>query len=452
MSFDRTALSAKWQRAVDHVETAVGGRVVGAERQARWRPAWFFELERPEGERVSVYFRGARPEAARGGDDLAREQLCLELMAESHIPVPHVYDFCADPPGIVMDRLPGRHNLATATDEDERRSVITELMGVMARMHDLGLEPFEAAGFTRPRSAEALVMGDFATWTSNFEAAKSRPEPEIAFGVDWLARNMIEGREQVSFLAGDAGQFMFDEGHLTGLIDLELAYLGDPAADLGALLCRDLSEPLGDLSEAIRIYERVSGRPVDRRAVHFHAIRFGLVTPLATAGLIAQPASFLDYVQYLSWYLVYLRCPLQIVAHLEGVEIDPPELPEPVETPWSAAHGALVDRIAGFDRSDPFAAYEFEASERLAVYLQRADRFGPALEDANTDEAAELLGVRPADPTSRDAALEALVVANEGDLDARLLTYFVRRLLRHEFLIEPVAAELAGARMQVISP
>ncbi|HRI72803.1 MAG TPA: hypothetical protein PK156_51555, partial [Polyangium sp.] len=44
----RAALGPRWQRAVAEVERMVGGRVVRAVRQARWRPAWDFDVERNE--------------------------------------------------------------------------------------------------------------------------------------------------------------------------------------------------------------------------------------------------------------------------------------------------------------------------------------------------------------------------------------------------------------------
>lgn len=451
MSFDTSTLAPEWQRAFAYVEEKVGGRVVAAERQARWRPAWFLDVERPDGTLAQVYFRGARGEADHGVYQLRHECTCLELLAELGQPVPHVYGFCPDPEGIVMDKVPGRFNLATAESEDERRSVVDHLMQLMVDMHALPLDRFEAAGMKRPASDEALAMGDFASWVGTYRKSKQRPEPLIEFGIDWLERNVPQGRKQTSFLAGDAGQFLFDQGRVTGLIDLELAYLGDPAADLGALLSRDLSEPLGDLSYAVRKYEELAGTPVDRRVVHYHAVRFGLVTPLATAAVVAAPPLVADYVQYLIWYLVYARCPLEIIAHLEGVEIPPAELPEESETAWSVGHDALRDRLAGFEQKDDFHAYQLEAVERLASYLRRADRFGPALLATDLDEAAALLGERPVSAAERDAALEKLVERNGGELDAALLRYFVRRVQREEFLLAPVAKELAGARMQILA-
>ena len=39
-------LSEQWQRCFGWIENELGGRIVHAERQARWRPAWFLDVER----------------------------------------------------------------------------------------------------------------------------------------------------------------------------------------------------------------------------------------------------------------------------------------------------------------------------------------------------------------------------------------------------------------------
>ena len=42
---DALGLDASWRRAFAEVERLVGGRIVGAERQARGRPAWDLDVE-----------------------------------------------------------------------------------------------------------------------------------------------------------------------------------------------------------------------------------------------------------------------------------------------------------------------------------------------------------------------------------------------------------------------
>ena len=450
MTFDRAKLAPEWQRAFAFAESKVGGRIVGAERQPRWRPAWFLDIERPNGTHVPIYLRGARGEAADGDDRLRHESTCLELLEKHGIPVPHVHGFHHEPEAIVMDKAAGRINLATVEDPTERKAIRDHYMQILADIHRIDLADFQRAGLALPASAEELALGDFDTWVASYRSTKKRPEPAIEFAVDWLYRNVPKGRERTSFLVGDSGQFLFDRGRVTAVIDVELGYVGDPAADLGGLLARDLSEPLGDLEDAMRSYEEASGEPVDRRVVLYHAIRFGMITPLATAIQVAAPNTATDFLQYLVWYLTYARCPLELIAHLEHIDVPPAELPSESLSPWAIGHDVLQARLASLEREDPYEAYQIEAVRRTAEYLRRADRHGPALEAADLDEAGELLGDRPESWQERDVALEELVASNRGERDAELLRYFVRRLQRQEFLVEPVAKELRGARMQTL--
>jgi aminoglycoside phosphotransferase (APT) family kinase protein len=443
-------LTPEWKRAFAWIETKLGGRVVRAQRQPRWRPAWFLDLDR-DGETLPLYFRGQRGEVANGFEVLEREAGVLERLEAEGIPVPHVYGLCTDAGGIVMTRSPGRANLATADSEEQRRAVLDDYMDVLARMHALDTTAFEALGLAVSEGDEELGLGDFGSWVRSYRERKRRPEPEIEFLIGWVHRDVPRGRQRKSILCADAGQFLYEGERVTALLDLELAYIGDPAADLGALRCRDLSEPLGDLSRAIRRYESQTGEAVDRRVIDYHTVRFSTCTPLAVAPMVAAALPGLDFVQYLCWYLAYARTPLEVIAERMGLTLEPMELPEPAPTRHSAASDSLVHMLSrpGEGESE-FEKYRRETALRVAEYTRRAESLGPALEEQNLDELAELLDERPADGRQGDAALEAYVHSAGAEQDAELLRILHRRLKRHEWLVDPVMRELRGARMQRI--
>lgn len=449
------AIPAEWKRAFGWIETELGGRIVRAERQARWRPAWFLDLERG-GDTLPLYFRGERGEADHGAYALEHEMNVLQVLEQNDIPVPHVYGFCPEPRGIVMERCPGRANLRTARDDVERMAVLDEYMSLLAKMHAIDPAAFEKVGLERPSSPQALGLGDFDVWERGYRRNKQRPEPLLEFVIGWVRRNVPHDRERVSFLCADAGQFLFDEGHVTAILDLELACLGDPAADLAGMRCRDLSEPLGDLSRAVRRYEQLTGAPVDRSVIDYHTVRFAIVTPLAVAHLVANPPPGLDFVQYLSWYLVYGRAPIDVIAREMDLELSPVEVPGADTTRHSAAHDWLRDALEAHAKEeveegdDGFAGYRFDATRRTAEYLRRADRLGPALEADDLDDVASLLGERPDSWRRADEALEELVIEADPDLDGPLVAYFHRRMLRQEALIDPIMRELRGATIQRI--
>jgi hypothetical protein len=449
MSFDRQSHAPEWQKAFDAVESLVGGRIVGGGRQARWRPVFFLEVERPDGEILPICFRGGRSEVADDGP-IRREYECFKALEGNGILVPEIHGFCESPPGIVMQTSPGRHDLATAESPEEFESVRDDFIRILADIHRLPTRDFEGFGLEKSTDARILALGDSLSSIKRFRKGKSRPEPALEFLIDWTERNIPRDRSECCFVTGDSGQFIFEKGRVTAMLDMELAYLGDPLADLGGLFCRDLSETMGDLSVAIDRYEAAIGHAVDRRTVLYHAIRFSMTTPLGTALAVAQPPLSAEYVQYLTWYLVYTRCPLELIAHLEGIEIPEPDLPEATLSPYAVPHDALQARFLAFETHDEFQAYEADGLRRLALYLRQGDRFGRDLLERDLDEVESLLGRRPTSWQDRDAALEECVRDSAGTRNADLVRYFVRRFKREEALLAPAMRDLIGVRMQTL--
>lgn len=445
----RESVDPEWHGAFEWVESRLGGPIVRWERHPRWRPAWYLDVER-DGETVPLYFRGDRGALDHGVYPLEHEMKVLQLLERHELPVPHVYGFCPEPRGIVMQRCPGRSNLATAESEEERVSVLDHYVELIARMHRIDLAEAEAIGLERPKTPEHLGFGDLDHWERAYRREKRRPDPMIEFTLGWLRRNVPRHRSRAALIQCDAGQFLFDRGRITALHDFELAYLGDPMAEFAGLRNRTLSEPLGDLERAIRRYEELVGEPADLRAIDYHTVRFGLVTPLSTAHLVADPPPGVELVQYLAWYVVYGRLCIEVMAHVAGVPLERTPLPKPVSTRHSTAHAALVGMLAPQRGADPIQAYRTRTAERVARHLERADLYGPALEQQNLDEVAALLGRRPATWSDADRQLEEFVQRAGPEADAALIAIFHRRFSRQELLLQGALRELEGAEIAML--
>jgi len=441
----------EWESLFQWVESVVGGRIVWKERQPRWRPAWYFDVE-VNGKSVPLYWRGGRVEAGANTALLEREMRVIEVLERHGIPVAHPYGLCQHPPGLLLERRPGRPNLATAEGEAERVAVLDHYVEVMARAHAIDIDEFEAIGLRRPPDAERSCLGELPAYERLYRQNKRQPDPMIEFQIRWVRRNVPRDRSRVTFLLGDSGQFLFDKGRVTAVIDLEMAYLGDPAADLAGLFGRDLSEPLGDLQRAMLKYAEFSGSEVDPHAIDYHTVRFGLVNPLSMAHHCADPAPTVNYVQYLAWYVVYARAPLEVLARMVGAELAPPPLPEPAPSRRSPAYGLMVSALdpkrAGDDAE---RAYELDRLYRVAQYLDSCDRYGPALDSDDLDDVADILGHRPRNWREADEELERFVLDAGPEHDAELVRYFHRRLLREEALLRPALRELQNVRLQAVS-
>jgi aminoglycoside phosphotransferase (APT) family kinase protein len=454
-------------RVVEWIEAKIGGRVARVERQPRWRPAWYVDVER-DGASVPLYVRGDRGAAYGSVFPLEQERVILQVLEAHGIPVPHVHGMCPDPLAIVMDRVPGRVDLSTADSEDERRAVLDHYVELLARMHAIPVAEVAALGIERPDDPTRLALVLFDRFEAMFRADQRAPEPAIDFLVGWVRRNVPRGRSRPALIACDSGQFVFDAGRVTAMLDFDSAHLGDPLVDLASMRTRDLSEPLGDLRRAFRRYEELTGGPIDRAALDFHTVQWTLCTPLSTSRIVHDPPPGADVVLYLEWYVGLGRVALQIVAERLGVDVGPVAAPAPRPTRHDAAHRALVDGVSslgdaagggaggdgagGAGGGDDFARWRLGTLERLARYLRDVDERGPALDAEDAEEAAALLGRRPEGWWDTEAALVDLVRGAGPERDAELVRFFARRHERWWQLIEPVSVRYHDRRIQSLDP
>ncbi|MDG2048689.1 MAG: phosphotransferase family protein [Myxococcota bacterium] len=437
------------QQVVNWVENTLGAKVIECERQARWRPAWFLIAERGT-ERLPLYFRGDRGLQSGGQYQLEHEFRILKILGEAGIPVPALHGFCDSPRGILMERVPGRADLSTALDTAERNSVQDDYMRILAEIHSLDIAPFEEAGLSRPASPAEMGLADFPVWQRGYARSQVRPDALLSFVTRWLHQNVPVSEAEPSFVCADSGQFLFDQGRVTAVIDLELAHIGDPAADLAGLRTRDLSEPLGDLRRATRRYSEITKQPIDPRLVDYHTVRFSIVTPLAIAPIIAQPPPGTDIIQYLCWYWVYARAALEVMAHMRGIDLEWPEEIETTPNRYSPAHQVLARSLNPKKSAQDFDAYQMQTASRLAEYIRRVDLRGPAIESADQNEVAVFLGSTPQNWLDREQQLESFVAESSADRDEDLIRFFHRRTCRHDQLLSPVMRELQNTRIQML--
>lgn len=223
--------------------------------------------------------------------DLVREYRLYTELARSgvRVPAPHAVDPAVDTalggPYFVMDWLPGvapnvwQHRDRTALEGDwaDGRGLGTELVDAVAGIHSA---PIEAMGFLGPpRSFAACVTG----WQEVYERQRIVRDPVVEETVAWLLSREPDPVPPV-LVHGDyrIGNTMVEHGRITGVVDWELAYLGDPRYDLGYVsldyLAGKFVKPGSALLGAVADrdwffaeYERRSGTAVDREVVRTYS-------------------------------------------------------------------------------------------------------------------------------------------------------------------------------------
>lgn len=434
--------SAETTVVVEWVERELGGRVTALERQARWRPTWFVDVDR-DGENLALVVRGERGAGIPLQFPLRHEMSFQRVMHEQGIRVPRVYGWIDELPAYVMDRAEGRPDFEGLTTE-QRDAVMRDYMAELARLHRLPLEPFIEAGIERaPTPAESGRLG-MRRFEEVWRAGKNAPNPLLEFMLGWLKRNPVDSRGRESAIVWDSGQLHQKDGRLIALLDVEIGHIGDPMMDLAAPRMRDTVLHFGDINKLYEEYERAGGYPVDIDAVQLHHIAFTLSNELAFRNSLNDPSPDSDYMTNLHWCSETNLHAIEALAERLGIELEAPELPDAAPSRAAVAHRQLIGMLRNTVVDDDYTRYRLRVAFRLARYLQRESEIGAAIENADLDDLVPLLGYRPRNWQDGDAALEQFVLDDDGRHDEELCRLFYRRLLRHKATLGPPGSAMVA--------
>ena len=391
--------------AVAWIEQQCGGRVVDIEQQVRWRTQHFLTVERPSGT-LQLLARSGRQGMAAGSTmlqhfDIAHEARVLEALQGQGLRVPKFFGFNAEHRFILMERVDGTNELKDAPDDETRRQVMAEYIEQLASLHHLDVDSMKLSGLKIPTTPEEAAFGakfgfvehDFGVWKPHL-----KPEPLLELGIWWLQANVPRGERRVAFVQGDTGpgQFMFADGHLTALIDWELSHIGDPMIDLGVIRMRNMLYPTGSLKGPITLYEKISGRPLDWQALNFYTVMSMLLTPIGVSIIMQRPSAHIEPVfPAFGWNATLRRGLTDALAEANGIEIEPPELPEPAVPEWPRSIDYLVEYLdvkCAPIESDDAGRFEISAATSIARAVQLESDVGAELLDADLHDMGKVLG------------------------------------------------------------
>lgn len=211
----------------------------------------------------------------------SQEFALFELAFQTGACVPEPLWFCAEEnvlgrPFFVMRRVGGvaaGHKLVR--DESLGGDLLESLGRELARIHSI-TPPNETLSFLDipAGSAAARDIDEHRAYLDEFSA----PRPILEWGLSWLQRN-APASEEIVLTHRDfrTGNYMVEEGELTGILDWEFAAWGDPMADLGWFCAKcwrfgaNAKEAggIGDREGFYRGYEAESGRTIDAKIVYY---------------------------------------------------------------------------------------------------------------------------------------------------------------------------------------
>lgn len=186
--------------------------------------------------------RAATAERGRnhGAAGLENEAALITAARAAGVPAPAVRHVLrpADPagPGFVMDRLEGetlgRRIVRDPALAGARRVLAQQCGAAMARIHALATDRLPAL---RTACARAEL-----TFQAELHRSHGTARPVFALALQWLARHAPADVDRPVLVHGDFrnGNLMVGPDGLRGVLDWELAHLGDPMEDLGWICVR----------------------------------------------------------------------------------------------------------------------------------------------------------------------------------------------------------------------
>jgi aminoglycoside phosphotransferase (APT) family kinase protein len=178
--------------------------------------------------------------------DMGREHAILSALASTPVPTPEPLGLCTDDtvngaPFYVMDyvdalsiRTVGEAE-ALLADDVTRRRVSESLVDTLAAIHAVDVDAVGLGGLSKKTD---YVARQLRRWHGQWQQSKTRELPEIDAVHDRLVRCIPE-QGPAALVHGDYrldNTLVGAEGTVRAVLDWELATLGDPLVDVGALV------------------------------------------------------------------------------------------------------------------------------------------------------------------------------------------------------------------------
>lgn len=441
-------------------EQQLRGRIISFARQggreSGGRPGWFVDID-SGGSPQRYYIR-----CDRGGDfgytreyGLQREVALLRLLRSEGIPVPEVIASSESPNAAILEFVEGRNDFTLIEDDRERDAIARDFARVMARWHAIPAERYSEIGLVPPTTREELISNDLEVWERGHFPLLHEPVPVVTFACLWLRRNPPAMPERLVLVQGDTGpgQFLFRDGRVQAVIDWELATLGDPMRDLAHVRTRDVWYPTRNLPRWFQYYSEYSGFPVDTDKIRYYSVIAMLTTALALGPVVQRLNPRDEHAEWIAQDIWSKRATAEALAEATHTPLQAIDLPRAESTYTSLLFDALEDNLSAEQLphiTHSFRAHRMRMTLRLLTHLRNVAEIGPAINDLELEDMAQLLGTRPHSVRDGHRSIEALVRREVPDLDGPLIQYFHRHAQRQEALMRGAMGRAENARTSSI--
>lgn len=260
------------------------------------RETWMFKaVWNGGGERRAQEFVLRRdPPASLVDSDRTLEFAFYGAFEGTSVPVPRMRWLEADGAGMgapffVMDRVTGGDTNTRRILEpayDEARPVLARRMyEILADLHARDWSATGIPAVVDCPAPEGCWRRELGYWEGVIDTYEVNPQPIARAAIRWLRANPPPPPARVAVVHGDyrMGNIIYSRDDVIGVLDFEMAHLGDPLEDLAWSFmeawewARDGRKGgIIDRDDAIAAYEARAGYTIDRDALHWWEVFSGV--------------------------------------------------------------------------------------------------------------------------------------------------------------------------------
>ncbi|MDO8388901.1 MAG: phosphotransferase family protein [Actinomycetota bacterium] len=449
---------------VEWIESVAGGTLTSARRMAGGgrKQAWFVDIDRG-GEAHRLFFRWDPTDLADTGDPwtVRREAAIYEALNGSGLPVAAFVGLHPTAQALLLTCLPGEARFSKMREETDRVAVARDFIRHLAALHrldprNLGLLPADST-VTLPD----LVRDQLAEFDAIIAVRGGAVDPMLQLALDWLRANVPTATGPIVVVQGDTGpgNFMYEDGKVTAIVDWELAHLGDPMDDVAWVQLRSLQDPFGDLDALFTEYAEVSGNALDAGRIRYYRVLAEAKIMVMGHGVSVRERSDGeggggDPGARLIFGQLHRRLCAETLADVMGVELPAAaSLPDTARTDDDALFEVVLRQMRDVITPhvhDSLAQQRIKGLARALKYLSESSRHRAFVDAAELAEIDAALGTHHADAATARAALATAVALHTIDPAVALRTVY-QQILRQNELLRSASGVLAERHYAPVS-
>jgi len=439
------ALAEEQARLFEWVQGIYGGRIARAVPASGGNRAlsWSIDVVCDDGAPVEAFLRYSLPRPPSVEPyTLRREAQVHRAVADAGLRAPRMLAEHPTLPALLMERVSGIAEFRRLTDPQVKTRIADQFMAQLARLHAVDVTGVSLDGGVESPRIIDHVRAEIGIWRAMYEETRLR-DPLIEFAFRWLEDNIPNPAEPPVLAHGDAGpgNFLFEGDRLTGVIDWELAHVGDPMEDLAWFTMRCVMEPVPDVSASLAAYARCSGRRLDRARILYHRVLVSArVVVIRHRNVTGEPGNAIVS------RALNRRLLVQAIAEASGVEIRPPSALSSPPTARDDLYGKVLDDLRDVvvaRGADPAAIATAKNASKVLKYLRACDRYGPAVEADERQALEAVLGEAQADGVAGRGRLTQALAGGAVSVQAALI-FFARQTAGDALLAADASGGIAA--------